>query len=325
MQIARDALENDWRAIKSIKKREVVNNNLAKYVATEVMLLRCLDHPFIVKLLGHFHDDLNFYLVLELLPGGDLRRRLSDIKRLPVQDAQFYASHLVSALDHLHKASIVYRNLRPENVCIDRFGYAKLVDLVLAKLVKGQLKARTLCGDPEYVAPEILLQRAYGKEVDAWALGIFIFEMLVGHPPFCGLYPFETYQLVLRTVLPHPPHLTQDKVANALVTKLCTKHPKDRLSVTSAKESLWFANIQWRDLHHRIAKAPFVPSINSNCVLDHFDNLDINENTDHQNRLQCLRRRNTAVATRQLHELGALFEQTSKSLDEDILHTSATA
>lgn len=266
--LAHHAMDDEWRAVRIMAAAELAAKNLARFVAAELSMLRALRHPFIVELLGQFCDAAHFYFVFELLPGGDLRRRLRDVGSMKYEESSFYAAQIASALDYLHGNSVAYRNLRPEHVAIDRYGYAKLIGFALAKPVKDEAMS-TLCGSPEYVAPEIIARRGYGLEVDAWALGIVVFECLVGYPPFCGAQPFAVYRGILDREPPEPAGL--DPVAQAFVKKLLVKDPQHRLSAVHAKAHPYFSHIDWAHMNQRLLPAPFVPSTHRARLTDHFD------------------------------------------------------
>ncbi|KAJ8599450.1 hypothetical protein CTAYLR_008038 [Chrysophaeum taylorii] len=270
VKVAYDRMEGEWRALKVFDKSVLVANDVlaSSYVAAELAMLRRIKHPFVVELVGQFHDAAHVYLVLELLPGGDLRRLLAR-GPLAAIDARFYATQLASALEHLRDESVVCRNVRPETVCIDTHGYAKLVDFGFAKkVVKRTL--RTMCGVPEYVAPEIIENRGYGIEVDAWALGVLIFEMLVGYPPFCGTSPLDVYKRVLKTD-PRPSARCAGE-ARDLVASLLVRDPAKRL--VHLRSHPWFATVHWVALLAREAPGvPFAPPRASSWPY-HFDALD---------------------------------------------------
>ncbi|VDN21113.1 unnamed protein product [Cylicostephanus goldi] len=140
-------------------------------------------------------DRMNLYLVMECVEGGEVRDYLIDMSEEDLSNAvRFYSMEVICALRYLHLRNIVYRDLKPENLLLSKNGHVKLSDFGLAKVLKG--KTYTICGTAEYMAPEILLKKGYGAEVDWWSLGILIYELISGSPPFCGINDDETFDLI---------------------------------------------------------------------------------------------------------------------------------
>jgi len=222
-------------------------------------LLKQLDHFCVVKCLGRLQDATRLYIVFELLGGGDLHHRLRKCGgAMETAQAQFYVAHVSVALEHLHSQRVLFRGVKPENVCIGADGYPKLVDFGLCKQFVGpSSKTRTLCGDPEFVAPEVLLRKAYGVAVDCWALGVLAFELLAGCPPFCGGQPIEIYRLILKGEYSFPTYF--DASPKAFIDRLLTKDPKQRPTSASARQSSWLSSVPWAAFEDRSFPAPFVP------------------------------------------------------------------
>ena len=155
-------------------------------IINEKELLWRLQHPFIIRLYDTYKDADRLYMLLEVVHGGELFARLQNsatVGRIPPSEARFYSACVLDALDYLHSRSIVYRDLKPENLLIDAEGYLKMVDFGFAKVVRD--RTYTVCGTPEYLAPELVLGKAHGAGVDYWALGILLFEQVAGYSPFC--------------------------------------------------------------------------------------------------------------------------------------------
>ncbi len=169
-------------AIKMLKKAEVVRLKQVEHMLSEKSILETLDHPFIVQMKGSFQDELYLYMVLEYIVGGEFFTHLRKAGRLDNSTSKFYSAQIVTVFEYLHSMDFVYRDLKPENLLLDDKGDLKITDFGFAK--KVQFKTYTLCGTPEYIAPEVLLNQGHGKGVDWWTLGILLFEMLAGQPPF---------------------------------------------------------------------------------------------------------------------------------------------
>ena len=181
-------------ALKILKKSEVIYLKQVDHVKTEKKILEELNHPFIVNLFGAFQDDKNLYLLLEYVIGGEFFSHLRKAGRFPNDTAKFYAAQITLVFEHLHSMMILYRDLKPENLLLDSDGNCKVTDFGFAK--KVEYRTWTLCGTPEYLAPEIILSKGHGKAVDWWASGILMYEMLAGYPPFYDEDPLGIYQKV---------------------------------------------------------------------------------------------------------------------------------
>jgi len=171
-------------ALKSYNREKIVKMQVQKHVENEKLMMLACCHPFVLRLIGTFEDTANWHMVLELVQGGDLFGRLDRVEKLDNHSARFYMAGTMLALDHLHERHIVYRDLKPENLLIDQRGYIKLADFGLAKKIALGSKTFTVCGTPEYMSPELIGRKGHNKAVDYWSVGILIFEMLSGMPPF---------------------------------------------------------------------------------------------------------------------------------------------
>jgi len=202
--------------MKILKKSEIIYLKQVDHVKTEKRILEEIDHPFIVNLMGAFQDPCNLYLVLEFVIGGEFFTHLRKAGRFPNETSRFYAGEIALVFEHLHDLTIIYRDLKPENLLLNREGHCKVTDFGFAK--KVEYRTWTLCGTPEYLAPEIILSKGHGKAVDWWALGILIYEMLAGYPPFYDEDPLGIYQKILEGKIKFPWHF--DRHSKDLVKKL---------------------------------------------------------------------------------------------------------
>ena len=211
-------------AIKILKKADIVRQQQVEHMLAEKQILESISkgsggferHPFIVNLYCTFHDSKHLYMVFEYVNGGEFFTHLRRMGRIDNKAAKFYCASIVLIFDHLHKEDVIYRDLKPENMLLDSDGFVKLTDFGFAK--KVTYKTYTLCGTPEYIAPEVLLNKGHGKGVDWWTLGIIMFEMLTGQPPFVSEDPMNIYQQILGQSVRFPKYI--EKHAKTLINKL---------------------------------------------------------------------------------------------------------
>lgn len=246
--------------MKVLKKTEVVRLKQVEHINSEKEILSQIDCPFIVKLYGAFQDNRNLYMLEEYVIGGEMFSHLRRAGRFSDETTKFYVSQIVLALEYLHNLDIVYRDLKPENLLIDISGNIKITDFGFAKKVED--RTWTLCGTPEYLAPEIIQSKGHGKAVDWWALGILIFEMLAGYPPFFDDNPFGIYEKILAGKIQFPSHF--DPNAKDLVKKLLTADRTKRLgnlkgSSQDVKSHKWFADVDWDAVLNCKIEAPIIP------------------------------------------------------------------
>lgn len=215
-----------------------------------------------MKLHYAFQTPDKLYLVLDYCPGGELFFHLSRFRRFPERVARFYAAELLLALGHLHKRGIIYRDLKPENVLLDADGHVKLGDFGLAKagIRHAYEGATSMCGTPEYMAPEVLAQQGHGFCVDYWGLGMLTYEMMTGLPPWYTTDRAKLFRRLRSAPLDIPSYFS---VASASFTSaLLERNPRRRLGVTgirAAMEHEFFKSISWRALYGRRVEAPIRP------------------------------------------------------------------
>jgi serine/threonine protein kinase len=233
-------------AIKMLKKAEVIRLQQVEHMLSEKAILACLDHPFIVKLAGTFQDKKYLYMVLEYIVGGEFFTHLRKAGRFENPVAKFYAAQIVTVFEYLHNQDFIYRDLKPENLLLDVEGYVKITDFGFAKRVA--FKTYTLCGTPEYIAPEVLLNKGHGKGVDWWTLGILIFEMLGGQPPFVDDDPMGIYQQILAGKVNFPRFFERN--AKNLIKKLLTADLTKRFGclkngAEDIRKHKWFSGLDY--------------------------------------------------------------------------------
>jgi len=259
-------------AMKILKKSEVVRLKQVEHVNSERQILSQLSHPFIVKLYKSFQDDQCLYMLLEYVIGGELFSHLRKAGRFSNEVTRFYAAEIVGAIEYMHSFDVVYRDLKPENLLLDHTGHIKITDFGFAKRVED--RTWTLCGTPEYLAPEIIQSKGHGKAVDWWSLGILIYEMLAGYPPFFDDHPFGIYEKILSGKMSFPSHF--DSAAKDLIRKLLTADRTRRLGnlkngVEDIKHHKWFKGVDWATLVDRSQPAPIIPEVRHEGDTQHFE------------------------------------------------------
>ncbi|CAN9357378.1 unnamed protein product [Alternaria alternata] len=250
-------------AVKVLKKAQVVKMKQVEHTNDERRMLQQVKHPFLITLWGTFQDSKNLYMVMDFVEGGELFSLLRKSQRFPNPVAKFYAAEVTLALDYLHSHNIIYRDLKPENLLLDRHGHLKITDFGFAKEVPDI--TWTLCGTPDYLAPEVVASKGYNKSVDWWSLGILIFEMLCGFTPFWdGGSPMKIYENILKSRVKYPPYIHPD--AHDLLQKLITPDLTKRLGNLhgGSKDVMnhpWFAEVTWDRLQKKDIDAPYVPPV----------------------------------------------------------------
>lgn len=261
VRLARLRNHDKFFAMKIMRKQDIVRLHQIDHIFSEKQLLSRLACPFVIRLYGTFKDRDHLYMLLEYAVGGELFTHMRRALRLPAPATRFYAAEIVLALEYLHGLGIVYRDLKPENLLLDARGHVKIADFGFAKVVPENV-TWTLCGTPEYLAPEIILGRGHGRPVDWWALGILIYEMLAGFPPYYHDTPFLIYEKILAGGLVFPEHF--DPLVCDLLRGLLDPDPQRRLGggVLDARAVMahpWFAPVDWDATARRLVPPPFAP------------------------------------------------------------------
>ncbi|KAJ1947914.1 cAMP-dependent protein kinase catalytic subunit [Kickxella alabastrina] len=260
VRLVRHKVTNKYYAMKVLKKGHVVRAKQVEHVNSERRILAECNCPFIVNMLGTCQDRINLYFFMEYVVGGELFTYLRRYHRFPPPVAKFYAAEVLLALEYMHERNIIWRDTKPENILLDDRGHVKLTDMGFAKKVVD--RTWTLCGTPDYLAPEVIQAKGYGKSVDWWALGILIFEMIAGYPPFYDEDHYRLYEKILAGRIQWPAEF--DPVARDLVSRLLTADLSRRLGnlhrgSADIKEHRWFAEVDWNRLAAREIPAPLIP------------------------------------------------------------------
>jgi len=272
-------------ALKMLNKREIIGHHQVDGVIREKNIMSSIDHPFVVNLVTTFQDERCLYMLIELVQGGELFSVIHTETRdgIPNANSRFYAACILESLSHLHHRSICYRDLKPENILIDGKGYCVLVDLGFAKIVVD--KTYTLCGTPEYLAPEIILSKGHDKGVDYWAFGVLIYEMLVGRSPFYsyGTDQVSLFKRIVQVKYSFPPGGAVNEQAQDLIQRLIVRRQANRFGCLARgdmdiRDHSWFNVIDVDKLLKKRIPSPWVPRIKDPLDASHFDSYKHVEN-----------------------------------------------
>ncbi|CAE6380661.1 unnamed protein product [Rhizoctonia solani] len=261
-------------AVKVLNKAKVVQQKQVEHTNSERSVLATVRHPFIVNLWGTFQDVNNLFMVMDFVPGGELFTLLRKSRRFPSPVAKFYTAEVVLAIDYLHGHDIIYRDLKPENILLGADGHIKLTDFGFAKLVPDI--TWTLCGTPDYLAPEIVNQKSYNKSVDWYAVGILLYEMLAGAPPFFSEEPnpMRLYERIRAGRIEYPRHFEPgavDLMRGLLVNDLSLRLGNMIGGSKDVFNHLWFSEVPWERLANKEVQPPYVPQLGGDGDASQFE------------------------------------------------------
>ncbi|XP_055376684.1 probable serine/threonine-protein kinase DDB_G0282963 [Condylostylus longicornis] len=263
-------------ALKCLKKKHIIDTRQEEHVFSERTIMLTCKSPFICRLYRTFRDEKYLYMLLEACMGGEVWTMLRDRGNFNEEQTQFITGCVLQAFEYLHSRNIIYRDLKPENLMLSEQGYVKLVDFGFAKYIGNSQKTWTFCGTPEYVAPEIILNKGHDRAVDYWALGILIHELLNGTPPFTANDPMKTYNIILKGIdmIDFPKHMPKSAVT--LIKKLCRDVPAERLGyskggIEDIKKHKWFQGFDWDSLANLTLIPPFLRPVTNPLDTSYFD------------------------------------------------------
>lgn len=275
--LVQEAKTKNIYALKTMMKSEVLAQKQQGNILAEKAIMMDANHPFILRLFQTFKDSKRLMMLLEFIQGGELFSVLHTTTGDGVSnvDSKFYSAGIILAVEYLHSKNIAYRDMKPENCLIDKLGYPKVVDFGLAKVIKG--KSFTLCGTPEYLAPELVLGRGHSLPVDYWAFGILLYEMQSGYSPFSDPQGNE-HVIICKNIVSGK--LTFPKNFNPeckdLVKGLLTREVQQRLGNLKAGpkgiiNSKWYEGFDWEAYKSKKMTAPWIPNVKSATDTSLFD------------------------------------------------------
>ena len=277
-------------AVKKIKKESLVKNNQIIHIRNEQLFMSKVKSPWVVELKASFQEDDFLFLIMEFLPGGDFMNLLIKKDKLTEEEAKFYIAELILAVECVHKLDCIHRDIKPDNILIDKDGHIKLSDFGLAKVSERlyeinnnkndnrnniKHKRYTSCvGTLLYAAPEVLKKKGYGQEIDWWSVGNIFFEMLIGYAPFCAEKTQESWWKIVNweKYLQFPPEVKLSPEAKDLIKKMITD-PNKRLGKNGAEEIKshpFFKGVDWENIRDTM-KPPFIPELENDYDTKYFD------------------------------------------------------
>ncbi|KAJ6241219.1 non-specific serine/threonine protein kinase [Anaeramoeba flamelloides] len=312
--LAREKITGDVYAMKILNKQKMIKQGQVDHARTERDLMVTIDNPWIVTLYYSFQDETYLYLIMEYVVGGDMMTHLIKREILTEDETRFYIAETVAAVSKIHSMNFIHRDLKPDNLLIDKNGHILLTDFGLSKNYQNiltqmenqeeiempkktkkkrskkpqQLRQRTwkerrklafsTVGTPDYIAIEIFWRKGYSETCDWWSLGVIMFEMLFGFPPFASESRRETFQMILNwnDYLVFPEDIFVSEEAKDLINKLVCA-PNDRLGnngVTEIKSHPFFHGIDWDKIEKRKMTPPYIPKVNGETDTRHFEDFE---------------------------------------------------
>ncbi|XP_021241789.1 rho-associated protein kinase 1 isoform X1 [Numida meleagris] len=283
VQLVRHKSSRRVYAMKLLSKFEMIKRSDSAFFWEERDIMAFANSPWVVQLFYAFQDDRYLYMVMEYMPGGDLVNLMSNYD-VPEKWARFYTAEVVLALDAIHSMGFIHRDVKPDNMLLDKAGHLKLADFgTCMKMNKeGMVRCDTAVGTPDYISPEVLKSQGgdgyYGRECDWWSVGVFLYEMLVGDTPFYADSLVGTYSKIMnhKNSLTFPDDNEISKEAKNLICAFLTDREVrlGRNGVEEIKRHLFFKDDQWAWETLRDTVAPVVPDLSSDIDTSNFDDLD---------------------------------------------------
>ncbi|XP_020282437.1 calcium-independent protein kinase C isoform X2 [Pseudomyrmex gracilis] len=280
MLVERKSNPDEVYAVKILKKSVIIQDDDVECTMTEKRILAlAAKHPFLTAIHSCFQTTDRLFFVMEYVNGGDLMFHIQKAQKFDEDRARFYSAEVTLALQFLHKHHVLYRDLKLDNILLDSEGHIKLADFGMCKenVIEGETTTSTFCGTPDYIAPEILQELPYGASVDWWALGVLLYEMLAGQPPFEAENEDDLFESILRDEALYPGWISQEGVS--ILKGFMTKNPAKRLGCVAANggdnaikvHPFFYKKIDWEALEARRVQPPVKPEIKNEKDASNFD------------------------------------------------------
>lgn len=242
-------------AMKVLKKAFLYRNKHLKYAITECNILKLANHPFVIKMHFSFQTPENLYMILDYCGGCDLAYHLNKKQLFEENEARFFIAEIILAIEYVHSLDVIYRDLKPENILIDSEGHCRLADFGLAKENVGEKEfAKSFCGSPAYLPPEMLHSKGVSKPADIYQIGAVLYEFLVGFPPYYTENIKELYNSIRSAKLQVPKYISRE--GKDLLNQLLNKRPDKRITIDKVKQHEFFKGLDWEKLSRREIPPP---------------------------------------------------------------------
>ncbi|XP_022919692.1 cAMP-dependent protein kinase catalytic subunit alpha-like [Onthophagus taurus] len=269
-------------AMKIMEKAHLVKLKQVSHVMSEIRILDAVQFEFLINMQYFFKGNVYIYLVMPFINGGEMFSHLRMQRKFDEMLAKFYAAQIILAFEYLHNLGIIYRDLKPENILIDKDGYLKITDYGFCKKIDNS-RTYTLCGTPEYLAPEIIMSQGYNKSVDWWAIGIIIYEMSAGYPPFYAKDPLKIYEKIVSGKFVCPPHFSKPlkDLLNAIIqVDRSKRYGMLKNGARDVKAHDWFKSIDWDAILYKKVKPSFKPKVvdpEDSTNFDRYEEIELRE------------------------------------------------
>ncbi|XP_026481705.1 cAMP-dependent protein kinase catalytic subunit beta-like [Ctenocephalides felis] len=263
-------------AMKLMEKANIVKTKQVAHTMSEIRILDAVKFDFLVGLEFFFKDNVYLFITMQFINGGEMFTHLRTVRKFDEETAKFYGAQVCLAFEYLHYLGLIYRDLKPENILIDKDGYLKITDYGFCKKV-DDARTYTLCGTPEYLAPEVILSQGYNKSVDWWTFGILIFEMTAGYTPFFANDPMKLYEKIVNGKFNFPGHFTKplkDLVYNILQVDRTKRFGMMKDGSKDIKAHEWFRSLDWENVLMRRVKPSYKPKLTGADDASNFDKYD---------------------------------------------------
>ncbi|CAK60028.1 unnamed protein product (macronuclear) [Paramecium tetraurelia] len=292
----RQKKNKQFYALKVMSKPKIIQKKSVQSVMNEKTLLSGLKHNFLINMQYSFQDREYLYLVMDLLSGGDLRYHIGRHRKFNEEQTKFFSGCIIVALDYLHQQGVLHRDLKPENLVFDSNGYLRLTDLGIARIWKPE-NSQDTSGTPGYMAPEVMCRHNHGVAVDYFALGVIIYECMLGRRPYLG----RSRQEIREQMLAKQAAIKRQEIppgwsleAADFTNKLLQRKPQNRLGNNGpdeVKEHPWFRDFSWEKLLTKQIIAPFIPNGNEDNYLPSDSRRDSDDSINEEQ--QIMLRRNS--------------------------------